>query len=154
MLLSCLTLPLPSLPMPSNLPYPTLPYRMALSLFFIFFYTHARVRRRRRCGAKCEVAIWRDSCDSSESSGSSEEKKAGLAMRDEPNEKERAIASWSWRSSEPTKGVGWYRQQDGGHGTLRRVCNNSSWLARSIFHFFFEWLKSCIVAKNLENFWI
>ena len=40
-----------------TLPYPTLPYRMALSLFFIFFYTHARVRRRRRCGAKCEVAI-------------------------------------------------------------------------------------------------
>ena len=23
---------------------------------FLFFFTHARVRRRRRCGAKCEVA--------------------------------------------------------------------------------------------------
>ena len=32
---------------------PTLPYRTALLLFFIFFYSHARVRRR--CGATCDV---------------------------------------------------------------------------------------------------
>ena len=42
-----------------ELSYPTLPYPIEwlCLFFFIFFYTHARVRRRRRCGAKCEVAI-------------------------------------------------------------------------------------------------
>ena len=35
-----------------TLPYPTLPYRMALSLFFIFFYTRARAAA---AAVRCEV---------------------------------------------------------------------------------------------------